>query len=135
MRRQPQPAPAILSDHQTRRRSLRRHRLRHPMEPQANDFRRMSVEEFDTTRLLSHASKQARKRGYDKFPIVDVDSHHYENESMSEILEYMDDPVMRQLALSGSKPNAKNARILNPMVGYQDMGGRIPRYGLRNLET
>jgi predicted TIM-barrel fold metal-dependent hydrolase len=66
---------------------------------------------------------------------VDVDSHHYENESLAEILEYMDDPVLRQLALSGSRPNAKNARIMNTMVGYQDMGGRIPRYGLRNLEV
>jgi uncharacterized protein len=28
----------------------------------------------------------------------------------------------------------KNARILNTMVCCQDMGGRIPRYGLRNLE-
>jgi predicted TIM-barrel fold metal-dependent hydrolase len=94
----------------------------------------MSVEEFDTSKLLTHASKQAKDRGYDKFPIVDVDSHHYENESMLEILEYLDDPVLKQLALATAKPNAKNARILNTMVGYQDMGGRIPRYGLRNLE-
>src|ERR1700730_7671638 len=101
------------------------------MELEPNDFRRMSVEEFDTTKLLAHASKQARDRGYDKFPIVDVDSHHYENESMSEILEYMDDPVLRQLALAGSRPNAKNARIMNTMVGYQDMGRSIPRYRLR----
>src|SRR5256886_11608894 len=104
------------------------------MELQPNDFRRMSVEEFDTTKLLAHAAKQAKERGYEKFPIIDVDSHHYENESMPEILEYLDDPVLKQLALAGSKPNAKNARILNTMVGYQDMGGRIPRYGLRNLE-
>src|SRR5205814_1164135 len=41
-----------------------------------------------------------------------------------------DDPVFKQLALAGSKPNAKNARILNAMVGYQDMGGRIPSCGL-----
>src|SRR5262249_48883493 len=34
----------------------------------------------------------------------------------------------------GSRPNAKNARILNTMVGYQDMGGRIPRYGQRVFE-
>src|ERR1700719_3278183 len=105
------------------------------MEPPHRAFRRMAVEEFDTSKLLAHASRQARDRGYDKFPIVDVDSHHYENESLAEILEYMDDPVLRQLALSGSKPNAKNARIMNTMVGYQDMGGRIPRYGLRSLET
>jgi len=104
------------------------------MDLQRNDFRRMSVEEFDTTKLLAHASRQAKERGYEKFPIVDVDSHHYENESMPEILEYLDDPVLKQLALAGSKPNAKNARILNTMVGYQDMGGRIPRYGLRSLE-
>src|SRR6202163_2540775 len=105
------------------------------METPHSDFRRMAVEEFDTSKLLAHASKQARDRGYDKFPIVDVDSHHYETESLPEILEYMDDPVLRQLALAGSRPNAKNARIMNPMVGYQDMGGRIPRYGLRNLEV
>src|SRR3977135_1864084 len=105
------------------------------METPHSDFRRMAVAEFDTTKLLAHAARQARERGYDKFPIVDVDSHHYENESLAEILEYMDDPVLRQLALSGSKPNAKNARIMNTMVGYQDMGGRIPRYGLRNRES
>src|SRR2546430_2908246 len=104
------------------------------MELQPNDFRRMAVEEFDTTKLLAHASKQAKDRGYERFPIIDVDSHHYETESMPEILEYLDDPVLKQLALAGSKPNAKNARILNTMVGYQDMGGRIPRYGLRSLE-
>ena len=104
------------------------------MELQLSDYRRMSVQEFDTTKLLAHASKQARDRGYEKFPIVDVDSHHYENESLAEILEYLDDPVLRQLALAGSQPNAKNARIMNTMVGYQDMGGRITRYALRNLE-
>ena len=45
-----------------------------------SDFRRMSVAEFDTTKLLAHAAKQAKDRGYEKFPIIDVDSHHYENE-------------------------------------------------------
>src|SRR6202035_405083 len=105
------------------------------MEAPHRDFRRMAVEEFDTSKLLAHASRQARERGYDKFPIIDVDSHHYENESLNEILEYLDDPVLKQLALAGSKPNAKNARIMNTMVGYQDMGGRITRYALRGLET
>ena len=89
------------------------------MDLQSHDFRRMAVEEFDTTKLLAHASKQARDRGYGRFPIVDVDSHHYENESMPEIHEYLDDPVLKQLALAS--------------VGYQDMGGRIPRYGLQRL--
>jgi predicted TIM-barrel fold metal-dependent hydrolase len=104
------------------------------MELQLSDFRRMSVEEFDTTKLLAHAARQARERNYDRFPIIDVDAHHYENESMGEILDYLDDPVLRQLAMAAAGPNVKNARIQNSMVGYQDMGGRITRYPFRTLE-
>jgi len=32
------------------------------MELQPNDFRRMSVEEFDTTKLLAHAASGAQSR-------------------------------------------------------------------------
>src|SRR5262249_31621718 len=104
----------VLRNHASRRRPLRDHRLSEDaMEIQPNDFRRMSVEEFDTTKLLAHASRQAKERGYERFPIVDVDSHHYENESMPEILEYLDDPVLKQLATATARPNAKNARIMN----------------------
>src|SRR5438477_6173972 len=99
-----------------------------------SDFRRMSVAEFDTTKLLAHAALQAEERGYQGFPIVDVDSHHYETESLSEILEYMDDPVLQQLALSAGQANAKSVGMLPGGVGYQDMGGRITRYPLRRLE-
>ena len=60
--------------------------------------RRMQVDEFDSGKMLSHAARQAKQRGYDKFPIVDVNSHHYELESFNEILEYMPDPVLKQLA-------------------------------------
>src|SRR5882757_6688670 len=38
-----------------------------------SDFRRMAVEEFDTSKLLAHASRQAAERGYRNFPIIDVD--------------------------------------------------------------
>src|SRR5579885_3755501 len=99
-----------------------------------SDFRRMAVEEFDTSKLLRHAAKQARERGYQNFPIVDVDSHHYESESIGEILEYMDDPGLLQLALSARQANAKSVGVLPAGVGYQDMGGRVTRYPLRRLE-
>ncbi len=66
-----------------------------------SDFRRMEVEEFDTSKLLAHASQQATERGYKNFPIVDVDSHHYESESLGEILDYMDDPVLQQPSADG----------------------------------
>jgi len=99
-----------------------------------SDYRRMAVEEFDTSKLLAHAARQASERGYGKFPIVDVDSHHYELESFHEILEYMDDPVLQQLAMSASQATSKGNGVMPGGVGYQDMGGRVTRYPLRKME-
>jgi len=99
-----------------------------------SDFRRMAVEEFDTSKLLAHAGKQAVERGYQNFPIVDVDSHHYELESFNEILEYMEDPVLQQLAMSASQTGMRGTGMLSGGVGYQDMGGRVTRYALRKIE-
>src|SRR5665213_2390697 len=99
-----------------------------------SDFRKMEVQEFDTTKLLGHAAQQARERNYADFPIVDVDSHHYEGESMGEILEYMDDPVIQQLAMMSRIGNSKGVGVLPGGVGYQDMGGRVTRYPLRTFE-
>ena len=100
-----------------------------------SDFRKMAIEEFDTTKLLKHAAQQAAERGYDKFPIVDVDSHHYELESLDEILDYMDDPVLQQLARSASQSGgSKGTGVLPGGVGYQDIGGRVLRYSVRKLE-
>jgi len=100
-----------------------------------SDFRSMAVEEFDTSKLLAHAAKQAAERNYKNFPIVDVDSHHYETEAIDEILEYMDDPVIQQLARSARQATAKgNGALSFGGVGYQDMGGRVMRYSIRGLE-
>ena len=99
-----------------------------------SNFRRMAIEEFDTTKLLAHAAKQAAERGYKDFPIVDVDSHHYELESLSEILEYMQDPVLQQLAMSATQTGQRGTGFLGGGVGFQDMGGRVTRYPLRKTE-
>src|SRR5258707_7578668 len=94
-----------------------------------SDFRKMAIEEFDTTKLLKHAAQQASERGYDKFPIVDVDSHHYELESLDQILDYMYDPVLQQLARSASQSGgSKGTGVLPGGVGYQDIGGRARCY-------
>src|SRR6185437_7983226 len=74
---------------------------------------------------LAHAARQASERGYGKFPIVDVDSHHYELESFHEILEYMEDPVLQQLAMSASQATSKGNGVMPGGVGYQDMGGDV----------
>ena len=101
--------------------------------PLSND-RRMKVDEFDSGKMLAHATRQAKDRGYEKFPIVDVDSHHYELESFNEILEYMPDPVMKQLAQMANSGNSKGVGVMPGGVGYQDIGGRAIRYPLRRIE-
>ena len=104
------------------------------MELPLSDNRRMKVDEFDSGKMLAHAARQAKDRGYKDFLIVDVDSHHYELESFNEILEYMPDPVMRQLAQSANAGNSKGVGVMPGGVGYQDMGGRVTRYPLRRIE-
>ena len=62
-------------------------------------------------------------RKYREFVIVDVDSHHYENESYREVFKYIESPVIRRAALeSAERPGRSN--LLNGQVGYQDIGGR-----------
>jgi predicted TIM-barrel fold metal-dependent hydrolase len=104
------------------------------MDMPLSQFRDMSVAEFDTTKLLSHATQQAEQRGYARFPIIDVDSHHYEMEAFDEIISYIEDPVLQQLALSAARTGVKSSGVIQGHVGYQDMGGRITRYSLRKME-
>ena len=104
------------------------------MELPLSNNRRMKVDEFDSGKMLAHAARQAKQRNYDQFPIVDVDSHHYELESFNEILEYMPDPVMKQLAQMANSGNSKGVGVMPGGVGYQDMGGRAIRYPLRRIE-
>ena len=104
------------------------------MELPLSHDRRMKVDEFDSGKMLAHASKQAKMRGYDKFPIIDVDAHHYELESFDQILEYMKDPVIKQLAQMANSGNSKGVGVMPGGVGYQDMGGRVTRYPMRGTE-
>ena len=67
----------------------------------ADRGRRVTIEELNTTRLLSHARKQAHQRNFDDIVIVDVDAHHYENENFPEILPYMENEVLRQVTMGG----------------------------------
>ena len=72
--------------------------------PTGNErYFRMSVEEFDTEKLLQNAARQRDQRKFDDVLIIDVDAHHYETESMVEIVEFIEDPVLRQLARSAQQ--------------------------------
>lgn len=91
-----------------------------------------AIEEFDTTRLLANAARQARERRYRDFFIMDVDAHHYETESLPEILSYADDPVLRHQGLSSG--NVGRSGLLPAPLGSQDMSGRVTRYPGRARE-
>ena len=92
-------------------------------------------QENDTRKILARARQQADERGYDDFPIVDVDAHHYENDSWAELTEYIDDPIVRQLSeASIAKGSGRGTTLIPSQVGNQDVGGRIQRYGLRHRE-
>jgi hypothetical protein len=62
--------------------------------------RDLAAEEFTTGTVLTHTREQAVKRRYEDFSIVDVDSHHYEAESFTQILEY---PAIRASTHSASR--------------------------------
>src|SRR5262245_12563981 len=99
----------------------------------ADRGRRVAIEELNTSRLLAHARKQAQQRQLDDVLIVDVDAHHYENESLDEFLPFMENDVLRQLVLAG-RAKGRGSVVPNVAVGFQDMGGRITRYPMRGSE-
>lgn len=95
-------------------------------DPPPTEVRNLAGGEFSTVEQLRHAAEQAVARKYREFVIVDVDTHHYENESYREVFKYIESPVIRRAALeSAERPGRSN--LLNGQVGYQDIGGRITR--------
>jgi hypothetical protein len=103
------------------------------MDLQSDRGRRVSVDELNTSRLLAHAAQQAHQRKFDEMMIVDVDAHHYENEHIKDILPYMENDVLRQLSFAQTMKGGRG-NLMPVQVGYQDMGGRVTRYPLRNSE-
>jgi len=105
------------------------------MELPTSDIHKMTVEEFDTAKLLINAAKQRDQRKFNDFPIIDVDCHHYENESMAEIVQFIEDPVIRHTGMMYSRGGTGAQTPLLPgVVGYQDIAGRVTRYPLRKLD-
>lgn len=82
----------------------------------------------DTRQLLAKARQEAIKKGYSDWLICDMDAHHVETVSWKEIVEYIEDPVLRfQAKLYHNERHGGTAYGLNGDFGlrYQDVGGRI----------
>src|SRR6185312_574638 len=101
------------------------------MDMPINGVRPVELEIFSTPKHLEHASEQARARNYQDFLIVDVDSHHYENEHYGEVFQYIQSPVIRAEAMAGA---GRRTGFLNSQVGYQNTGGRVHRQKFRGAE-
>ena len=99
--------------------------------PSSDDIHRLTVQEFNTSKLLAHASRQARQRNYSDFMIVDIDSHHYETDHLSEIYEYIEEPVIRQLGRTFHE--TMNLPMFPQRRSDQEMGGRITRSAVRGM--
>jgi len=86
---------------------------------------------MDTRDLLAHARKQSSARNLRDYYIVDVDAHHYENQSWSEILDCMPNDVMQQIGRSFTMGDKVHPGLIN-VSGYplhQPIAGRIVHDG------
>ena len=81
----------------------------------------------DTRDILSHATMQAE--GLEDYFIVDVDAHVGETQFWSEIIDLIDNDVIRQMGQAMmSRPGSDLTALLNVQPGtlYQNVYGRIP---------
>lgn len=91
------------------------------------------IDDFHTGHHLENARKQADQRGLDDVLIIDVDCHHYETDNLMPIIQFIEDPALRQSALNTYRYKGA-AAVLYDQPGYQDSGGRITRYMTRKSE-
>src|ERR1700722_9106927 len=100
-----------------------------------SDLHSMEIEEADTRKILTNAAKERDRHKFNEFLIIDSDCHHYETESLNEIVEFIEDPVVKHNArMETSVGSGRTASFLPPRVGEQNLAGRITRYALRPRE-
>lgn len=86
----------------------------------------------DTRDVLSHATRQAAA-AYDDYFVVDIDAHVSEDQFWPEIIELIDNDVLRQIAQQQNRGFAGANALLNisPGLSLQSVGGRIGHQGRR----
>src|SRR5262245_63885629 len=81
----------------------------------------------DTRDILAHATMQAE--GFEDYFLVDIDAHVTETQFWPEIIERIDNDVIRQMGQAMmARPGAATTALLNAQPGmlYQNVYGRIP---------
>ncbi len=83
--------------------------------------------ETDTREILAHATRHAEK--FEDYFLVDIDAHVTETQFWPEIIELIDNDVIRQMGQSMmTRPGSATTALLNAQPGmvYQHVHGRIP---------
>jgi predicted TIM-barrel fold metal-dependent hydrolase len=83
----------------------------------------------DSRDILHNAYRDIERYNLDDYFIVDVDAHHVESDSWTEVLEHVESPFLKHIAREGDNwPNSKNLALTTvaPGLHYQDLHGRIP---------
>src|SRR6202167_486644 len=84
----------------------------------------------DSREILANAHRDIARYHLDDYFVVDVDAHRVEFDSWAEILDQLENPVLRHNAqeMTRNWPNAKQLAFSNHPVGltFQDVFGRIP---------
>ena len=78
----------------------------------------------DSREILSHARQQADARDFDDVFIVDIDSHIDDISAWPEIMDFIEDPVIREAAGSFSG-GTKRGAFLNGTPGFWDNRGLL----------
>ena len=73
------------------------------MDATPNEVRKLNFDDYSTSKHLEHAAQQARARNLQDFLVVDVDAHHYENESYKDVFQYIESPVIRRDMIDSAK--------------------------------
>src|ERR1700726_2013430 len=116
MRGRPQTEIEKIRGGATRRRHLRRGLREKMMDTTPSEVRKLNFDDYSTANHLDPAAKQAPARNYQDFLIVDVDAHHYENESYKDVFQYIESPVIRHDVMDSAQRPARSAMI-NSSVG------------------
>ena len=84
----------------------------------------------DSREILANARRDIARYHLDEYFIVDVDAHHVEFDSWHEILDHLENPVLRHNAkvMTEDWPSARRLAFSNHIAGltFQDVFGRIP---------
>ena len=101
---------------------LLRHAIPHPVQE--------ITTRTDSRDILANHKHDIARHKLDKYFIVDVDAHHVEFDSWPELLDYVEDPVLRYNGKTMMKNwlNAHNLALSAHPAGltFQDVHGRIP---------